>query len=327
MKIEDKNIVEKLGLVDLFVCSSGFEERSTKLTSNLDIDKISNSIVFHLNDTYKASQANLQKIQEKFKKINIVEYPKNNPLEIFDIFYLALRNFNEEFGSKELKVVIDVSTFTREILLILIKAISLERYSNFNIFIVYTPNESYFSDEDNSWMTKGIREIRSIIGYSGLHSPSKKLLLLILNGFEEERTEHMIECFEPDRLIIGKPNKTDSINPSLNTISCSKYDDLKLKYQNLIKQEFEFSCTDIETTISILNKIIGENEDFNIVISPLNNKISTIAAAIVGLKNEDVQICYASANQYNIDSKSIISDYYLVYNFNDYFKTISSQNP
>ena len=313
MKIEAKNIIEKLGLIDLFICSSGFEERSTKLAFNLNTNNVSNSIVFHLNDTYKASQSNLEQIQQRFLKINTFEYPKNNSLETFDVFYSALKFFNEELGSKQIRVVIDVSTFTREILLILIKVISLDRFSNFKTSIVYTPNESYSNDDTNSWMTKGIREIRSIIGYSGLHSPSKKLLLLILNGFEEERTEHIIECFEPDRLIIGKPNKTDSINPALNAISCSKYDDLKFKYQNLIKQEFEFSCTDIEVTISVLNEIIEENQDFNIVISPLNNKISTIATAIVGLNNEDIQICYASANQYNIDSKATSSDYYLVY--------------
>jgi hypothetical protein len=316
MKIEEKEIIDNIGQIGLFICSSGFEERSTKLALTLDSRNISHSIIIHLNDTYRASISNLDIIKQKIENSEVVEYPKNNSLETFDIFYSALKKFNEEKEDQQIKVVIDVSTFTREILLILIKVITIERFSNFDKCIVYTPNESYSNDESNFWMTKGIREIRSIIGFSGLHSPSKKLLLLILNGFEEERTENIIECFEPAKLIIGKPDKMGSINSNLNKIACSKFENVKLKYQNLIAQEFEFSCTDIEVTITALNKIIAENEDYNIVISPLNNKISTIGAAIVALKNDDIQICYASANQYNIDSKGITSNYFLVYNLN-----------
>lgn len=319
MKIEEKDIISNLGQIDLFICSSGFEDRSIKLALSLSSDAISNSMIFHLNDTYIMSFLNLNIIQQKIQNLKIIEYPKNNSLETFDLFYSTFKKFNEDNNNKKVKVVIDVSSFTREILLILMKVITIERFSNFEKIIVYTPNESY-SSETNFWMTKGIREIRSIIGYSGLHSPSKKLLLLILNGFEEERTENIIESFEPAKLIIGKPNKADSINSSLNDIACTKFEEVKSKYQNLIVQEFEFSCTDIGITTSVLNKIIAENEDYNIVISPLNNKISTIAAAIVGLKNEDVQICYASANQYNIDSQVTSSNYFLRYDLNSFLE-------
>jgi hypothetical protein len=256
-------------------------------------------------------------IQEKLPGIRSVEYPKNNSLEAFDIFYNELQDFNASKGGQPMKVVLDISTFTREVLLILIKVLSLKRFSNLTIKVVYTPNESYSNDGQINWMTKGIREIRSIIGYSGLHSPSKKLLLLILNGFEEERTEQIIESFEPERIVLGKPNANDSINSLLNGIACSKFEHIKAKYINIVNQEFEFSCTDINFTISELTRVIEENSDYNIVISPLNNKVSTVAAAVVALRNEDIQICYASANQYNIDVKTKASDYFLVYNLNE----------
>lgn len=320
MKTEKGKIIEQLGLVDLFICSSGFEERSTRLALSLNTNKISDSVIFHLNDTYKASNVNLNKIQEKIPEIKVIEYPKNSSLETFDIFYDTLKRINTDKSNISLNVVIDITTFSREVLLILIKVISLRSFSNFKTTIVYTPNESYSNEDGNFWMTKGVREIRSIIGFSGLHSPSKKLMLLILNGFEEERTEHIIECFEPDKIVFGRPNKKGSINQSLNAISCSKYDSIKIRHQNLITEEFEFSCVDIKTTINELNRIITENKDFNIVISPLNNKISTIGVAITAINNEEVQVCYASANQYNIDVEAVASDYFLVYNFNTLLK-------
>lgn len=320
MKTEKEKIIEKLGLIDLLICSSGFEDRSVQLASSLDPHKIKDSIVFHLDDTYKVSYFNLEKIQKKIPQSRLIKYPKNNSLETFDIFYNTFKLINSKNSGQILNVVIDVTTFTREVILILIKVITLESFVNFNITIVYTPNESYSIDEGQFWMTKGIREIRSIIGYSGLHSPSKKLMLIILNGFDEERTEHIIECFEPDKIILGKPNKLGSINPSLNKISCSRYDHIRGKYRNLIAGEFEFSCIDINFTVEEVKKIINTNNEYNIVISPLNNKISTIAVAISAIENEEVQVCYASANQYNIDTKCTASDYFLVYNFNDYLK-------
>lgn len=317
MKVLKTEIVDALGNVDLFVCSSGFELRSTHLASVLNPSCVSSAIIFHLDDTYKISADNLHLIREKISPLEVYEYPKNNSLKTFDIIYEAFRKYNQDKEAEKLSVVIDVSSFTREILLVVIKILSLERFSNLITTIVYSPIESY-STEENFWMTKGIREIRAIIGYPGLHSPSKKLLLVILNGFEEERTEQIIQCFEPSKLIVGKPHKEGSINDNLNSISCSKFEILKSRYNNLILKEFDFSCTEIDYTIAELNKIIEEFSDYNIVISPLNNKVSTIATAIVGLQHDDVQICYASANQYNIDSKSVISDYFLVYNFNEF---------
>lgn len=326
MQIDKKNIVKELGKIDLYICSSGFENRSTNLSLSLNPDNINNSILFHLNETYNISLKNSLIIKEKIKSLEIVEYPKNNPLGTFDVFFFTLKKFKEKISKEEVNVVIDITTFTREILLILIKVISLDIFSSFNTKIVYTPNESYSIDGSFFWLTKGVREIRSIIGFSGLHSPSKKLLLIILNGFEDERTEQIIQCFEPNKLIIGKPSKDDSINQELNIISCKKFDHIESKFNNIIPLEkFEFSCTNIKTTEDILNSIIDINKDeYNIIISPLNNKISTVSVALVGLKREEIQICYASANQYNIDANGIPSNYFLVFDLNSLLKNTNA---
>lgn len=320
MEIDKIKITKEIGEIDLFICSSGFESRSTNLALSLDNDNVQLSVLFHLDETYNLSLKNAEVIKEKFKKIDIVKYPKNAPLATFDIFYFKLKSIKEKFSKPSIKVVIDISTFSREVLLILIKVISLDIFSVFEIKIVYTPNENYSNEDGKSlWLTKGVREIRSVLGYSGLHLPSKKLLLIILNGFEEERTEQIIECFEPKKLIIGKPSKKDSINPELNKIACEKFEDIKLKYNNILFEEFDFSCTDVKITEDILIQLVDKNEDYNIVISPLNNKISTVSVALVALKREFVQICYASANQYNIDANGTSSNYFLVFNLKELF--------
>lgn len=320
MKIEVDNLNNYIGNIDLFISSSGFEQRSMTVGTTLDANNVRKAIIYHIEGTYKSSVENMEKVKENLPELGIEIYQKNNPLVIFDVFYRTFETLKiNGYLHARLKVVIDITTFTREVLLILVKTISLKMFIDFfDVVLIYTPAESYSSDNGSFWLTKGVRDIRSVLGYSGMSSPSKKLLLVVLNGFEEERTNEIIEAFEPNMLVIGKPSKSSSINDKLNNISLEKYNYIKEKYQSIISDEFEFSCYNILETTSKIDSIIENYQtDYNIVIAPLNNKISTLAVALSALKNECVQICYASANQYNIESYSQKSDYFLLYNFNE----------
>jgi hypothetical protein len=87
-----------------------------------------------------------------------------------------------------------------------------------------------------------------------------------------------------------------------------------------VVEEKEFSCKEIKSTIDFLESIyLKYQENYNIAVSPLNNKTSTLAVSISALKNENIQVCYASANQYNIAKQLTPSNYFLVYNLSDYF--------
>lgn len=317
MKIKKENINEHIKKADLLICSSGFEDRSVSLPLALQKNTINNAIIFHIDENYTKAIDNYNKIKDSLDFLLKIEFPKNNSLETFDIIYYTISSFfQDNQGIKKIDIVVDVTTFTREVLLILLKVLSFERFiDKSNIRLIYTPAESYPCE----WLTKGVREIRSIFGYSGMISPSKKLLLIVLNGFETERTEEVIKSFEANKILLGKPSKVESINDELNEISNQKFELVKTKYHSSSIEEFEFSCLDIEKTISELERLIAiYDEDFNIIISPLNNKISTLACAFVAIKNENIQICYASANQYNIHSYSKESNYFLEFKLNDF---------
>lgn len=323
MKIFASELNKTLGTVDFYISASGFEDRCVIVGTTLDSDNIKKALIFHIEETYKASSDNILEIQKNLPHLIIEQHPKNSPLITFDKIYNILENLKEDYIDNKLKVVIDVTTFTREILLILIKAISLKRFIDyFDVTLIYTPAECYSTEGEHFWLTKGIREIRSVLGYSGMHSPSKTLLLVALTGFEEERVNEIIQNFEPHKLILGKPTKQGSINDNLNKISLEKYNCVKEKNLSIIVDEFEFSCSNILETKMQIDEIVSKYEmDYNIVICPLNNKISTLGVALAGLSKEAIQICYASANQYNIESFSENSDYFIVYNLNELLNT------
>lgn len=317
MRTNKNDINNQFQNIDLLICSSGFEDRSVALSTSLNENNIKDAIIFHIDENYSKSLENYRKIKDHIKILKKIELPKNNSIETFDIIYNSIYQLiDQNFTSDKLNIVVDVTTFTREVLLILIKILSFEHfYCKLNINLIYTPAESYPCE----WLTKGVREIRSIFGYSGMNYPSKRLLLVVLNGFETERTEEILNTFEANKILLGKPSKAESINVELNNISNKKFDFIKSKYSSSLLAEFEFSCLEINKTINELEKIIQKySSEYNIVISPLNNKVSTLACAIVAIKNEDIQICYASANQYNIYAYSKESDYFLNFKLNDF---------
>ena len=57
--------------------------------------------------------------------------------------------------------------------------------------------------------------------------------------------------------------------------------------------------------------------DTNIVIAPMNNKISTVGASLAAISNENIQLAYAKASLYNTDGYSSPSDnvYFFKINF------------
>ncbi|KQB99851.1 hypothetical protein [Pedobacter sp. Hv1] len=319
MRIEKENIVTYLGVIDLYLCSSGFESRSTYLGINLDKTQVKEAVIFHIEDTYKVSEDNLEEVKKNLPFLSRIDYPKNSPLETYDKFYQLFLKFSDTVSKDKYKVVIDMTTFTREVLLILIRLLSAELFLKYlEVIFVYTPAESYSDKDQNIWLTKGIRDIRSVLGFSGMQLPSKELLLILLSGFEEERADEIINSFEPNKLILGKASSKDSINEQLSQIANEKYKHLANNNSSILLDQFEFSCTNIKETQDQITSLYAKyGQQYNIVISPLNNKISTMGVAIAALKNDDIQICYASANQYNINAYSEGSNYFLTYNLQE----------
>lgn len=323
MKVKNVDIKQYLGRIDFLFLSSGFEDRSKTLCLNLDKSKIANTLLFHLKDNYALAVNNKEEMISLLDIKDIIEYPKNDSFSTFYLFYEKIDALLNNITKKsKLKVVLDVTAFSREILLVLIKILSRPEFvRKLDVFFIHTPVENYCEGE-GFWLTKGVREIRPIFGYSGTMTPSKKLLLVVFNGFEEERTEIIIESFEPNALVLANPSKAGSINSELKCLVDIKYNNIKAKFKNILLEEKEFSCVEIGSTIKLLNEIYFHyNEEYNIAISPLNNKTSTIAIAIASIQNEIFQVCYASANQYNINKRLIPSEYFLVYNFGDFYKT------
>ncbi|TYK38582.1 hypothetical protein ACTMKN_12895 [Bacteroides pyogenes] len=302
--------------IDLFICSSSFDERCLILINTLDLDLVERIRICHFENNYIVSENNLDKMKAiSPEKVETLILKKHNPIAVYDMFYSLLSSIPSDST-----IIVDTTTLTRENLLILSR-ILFDKFQNIQSYFLYTPSSAYYEQNmkpEDIWLSKGIRDIRTVLGYSGDFSAMKELLLIVLVGFEYERAETLIEIFEPSKLYIGQAFDSTSINSELAKINDCHFQKLKMTNPHCIP--FSFSCIDIETTKESLEDIIVENrEKYNIVISPMSNKISTISCAITALTHPDIQVCYASTNQYNIDIAYSPCDYVYLLKLNNYY--------
>ena len=303
MPIKLSNIHNKLPVIDLFISAISFEERSLSLINTLDDNHV-RKIWFAYNHNEKEFYLDKLILAETKNNSELIEFSTDNPI-------ITAQTLANKFNSltKLENVLIDITTFTHEGLLILYKFLDLYRYKISNLYLAYIGAKEYSvneSEDDNKWLSKGTKTIRSVLGYPGILNPSNKNHLIILFGFESERTAQLIENFEFDKVSIGIGPENDSIKTNHYNINRKRHIDMLKQYP--FAETFEFSLTDpLSTKIQIENQI-KKYEGYNIVITPLNNKLSTIGTALVAIDNSKVQLCYLRAHEYNYRGYSIPSD-------------------
>ncbi|MEF9477164.1 hypothetical protein OWR28_04930 [Chryseobacterium sp. 1B4] len=299
--IKLNEIGNKLPQIDLFIGAVSFEERFFSFIDNIDSSQFS-TIWFTYNENEKEFYSeNLSKAKNISSEL--IEFSTDDSL-------VTGKNLLEKFSNLEsnINILIDISTFTHEGLLILIKFISLFKLKFRNIYSVYVGAKSYSVNEqdDNKWLSKGTKTIRSVLGYPGVMNPSQKNHLLILFGFEIERTERVIEEFEFEKVSIGVGPEKDSISSTHYDLNRKRHIDLLNKYN--IAETFEISLTDPFQAATVITEQISKYPNFNIVITPLSNKMSTLAVALVALKNPKIQIAYVRPHEYNFQGYSEAAD-------------------
>lgn len=293
--------------VDVIISSSSFEERCFIIPQIFIKFDLKKRIVFSNKNEGERVNANANKLvkldKERSKK---VEFDSNDPVSI----YLQISKTIDEILSATTKpnVVIDVTTFTHESLLILLKYIQLKSddFNKITCFYVGAKEYSFnVKDDADKWLSKGIIDIRTILGYPGLTNFTEKNHLMILFGFEFNRTRQIINEYEYDFISIGFADIESSIQTNHQKINYERHCKIVSEYSNI--NEFNFSCINpYDAKKQILEYIEKPQfKSLNTVIAPLNNKLSTIGAGLAAIENEKIQLAYAKPAIYNTYGYSI----------------------
>ena len=209
-------------------------------------------------------------------------------------------------------ILLDITTFTHETLLILL-AIIINKYPTANITCCYVNAKEYSIGavkQEDKWLSIGVGDVRTILGYAGTTKPSLKTHLIVIVGYEHERATKIIEGLEPDSLSLGYGEASDATtekNKGANKQFVDLIKEMSVYYENV--SEFIVPCNSpYNACKAILDEVNRIGPDKNIIIVPMNNKISTIGVALAYFEKNDIQLCYAPALIYNYLSYSIPGD-------------------
>ena len=204
----------------------------------------------------------------------------------------------------EFSLIVDVTTFRREELLILLKVVLCgdTRLRDKTTF-VYSSASSM-----GAWLSKNVRDFRAVIGYPGDIHASGMTHLIILAGIEHHRVESAIEVYEPASISLGTSPLDESVSPEIHYRNLELRDYITSRFDG-IQSEFHFSATNPLLVKSVLNKEICKLLGKNIVVVPLNTKLSTIGAGAFAIQNPQIQLCYSEVEVYNTTNYSKASGF------------------
>jgi len=314
-------IQDKLPHRYTFVCFSSFEERCTTVVKSLDSKAIDTAYILSsmgLSSNVKHNEY-LSEMKASLSK-NIIErvIDLTKPFSIANELTKVIKEIiNEgEVQNEKQALVIDITTFNHEALLMLLRLLHINIGSFDCVKCLYNGASSYsgFSkcaDPKLVWLSKGCRDVRNVIGYSGLLEPTEKNILVMLTGFEFERATRLVDIMNPDYVIVGKGDNstpTDKNHIEIMKHMNKEYDKWMTSNKKLVNGTFSFSCNDVEKARDDIIAQVANSADANFIIVPLNTKISTIAAAIVAFTNPKIQVCYAVPEVYNTENYSDPSD-------------------
>lgn len=273
----------------------------------LETDRVSSVAIFYFEQFVESTSEYLKLLEKKFDpKVYKLDYSK--PIDIADGIVDFLKSSEDSTPKKN--IVVDISTFTRESLLIILRYLLVHK-NNFSEVILF-----YRCASVAPVLSDGVESIRSVLGYIGDISLDKPTHLVLLSGFEHERAKEIIDSLEPDFISVGYGAEGQSITQELYELNKKFTATLVAYYSGENIRVFKHSLKDPISVKNDLLQLVDEKPEYNTVIAPLNNKISTIGAGLAGAANADIQIIYSQVEEYNESNYSQCVDDCFIFSLN-----------
>lgn len=296
---------------EFFICSASFEDRCKSIPMLWKNSKPGKTILFYTNTGRKAA-ANKREIESMFPDAHVAEQLSlHAPLKTTDKIVKALSNVIKH---KSGRLLLDTTTFTHEQLLILVKYIDYlkkKHETSVTVEVAYTGAKSYSfnTTPKNLWLSRGVLEVRPVVGYSGNFTIGKPVQLIMLVGFEHERAKAVIEHIEPSALCLGVGHKQQSVSTELADTNHECFQKLQEFVRSIGAihsdvQSFEFSCVSPwDAAQKILE--VARFDSHNVIVCPMNTKISTLGVALAAFERPEIQVIYAEPQRYNEKGYSV----------------------
>lgn len=279
-------------VIDVFICCASFEERSLSIPMELPPDRVRTALV--VSNENMDNEKSIEALQAHFRdRYCSVRTKVDNPIKTADALYGELM----KHVASATQIVVDITAFTHEqllILLALLRAILLD--FDRHVTLVYSGADAYMLG-GKEWLSAGVEDVRTVLGYPGAMIPSQSVHLVILVGFELERALRIVDEYEPAQVSLGYSLPNDSVSDKLGNRNRDFHRRLAATLGRV--REFTFSsCDAISTQHAIIDQV-KLFPGYSSVVAPLNTKVSTVGCALAAWQDPSLQLCYAEAKHYN----------------------------
>lgn len=190
------------------------------------------------------------------------------------------------------KVTLDISTMSRNLIWALLFFIK-EKVTGVDV-IYYQPHKY-----SNEWLSRDAELPRLLFKHSGIVSIEKQTLLVIITGFDIERTKQLVYFYNPSKvvLLIQKQNRLDE--ESRNTFELHSDECRKIG----LKADVEaIDCYDENWGYNVVEKVVSDNlSSYNIIVSSLGPKLSAVSVYRTYLKHPEIALTYIPCKEYNVN--------------------------
>ncbi len=248
-------------------------------------------MMFYYADYAELSKENRLKAKKKCRDMKV----KMSEIEIhFGSPKNSWFTFKEVLGKERLKskkVIIDITTMPRDSIFALL--LFLDYYEAKTDYVYSKPHEY-----SKKWLSRNPDKPRLVFKHSGVFTPGKKSVLIIITGFDAERTDQLINYFEPAITLIGYQKGVQFENLKQNVAKHKKYYD-QWKVQTELKT-FTLDAYEKSHGYEVLDRKIKKYiKDSNIIISSLGPKPSAIALYKLNKQYPEIAIAYTPSKEFN----------------------------
>lgn len=205
-------------------------------------------------------------------------------------FWVLLKDLVVTFNGDD-KIVLDISTMSRNLIWALLFFIK-EKVPSLDI--IYHQPHKYA----NEWLCRDAELPRLLFKHSGIVSIEKQTLLVIVTGFDVERTKQLVYFYNPGKviLLIQKPNRLDDNKRNTSELHADECRKIGLK----VDVE-PIDCYDDDWGYNVIEKVVKDNlSSYNIIISSLGPKLSAVSVYKTYLKHPEIALTYIPCKEYNV---------------------------
>jgi hypothetical protein len=216
-----------------------------------------------------------------------------DPVSSFKAIYRTVAEVN----LTEESVVIDITTMPREVIWILLDLLDGQAAT---IDWAYHRPERY----NDEWLSRDPDRPRFVPKMGGVPKLGAPTKLLIMSGFDIERTKQVMIFYEPEITLIGVQSGSQFGNQEMNV---SKHE-REFKHSPGVKL-FETNAYSIDQGYSAIEQELRDHVgNANVIMTSLGPKPSAIALYRLHKLHEATSLAYAPSKEFNIEYSYGISN-------------------